>query len=77
MRIVKEALKRSHLWSAYYFTNKKGCWYPPTESCIDYRELSLVMPKKAASIYIVVSNEEKLVTWAARYTLAVRQLTVR
>ena len=30
MRSVKEALKRSHLWSAYYFTNRKGRWYPPT-----------------------------------------------
>ena len=45
MRSVKEALKRSY-WSAYYFTNKKGNLYPPTESYIDYRELLLVLPKK-------------------------------
>ena len=45
MRSVKEALKRSY-WSAYYFTNKKGNLYPPTESYIDYHELLLVLPKK-------------------------------
>ena len=58
MRSVKEALKRSHSWSAYYFTNKKGSSYPPTESYIDYRESSLVLPEKAASVFIAVSNEE-------------------
>ena len=30
MRNVKEAFKRSHLWSVYYFTNRKGRWYPTT-----------------------------------------------
>ena len=30
MRSVKEALKISHLWPAYYFTNRKGSWYPAT-----------------------------------------------
>ena len=59
IRSVEEALKRSYPWSAYYFINKEGCWYPPTESYIDYRELSFTLPKKAASVYIAVSNEEK------------------
>lgn len=59
MRSVKEALKRFYPWPGYYFKNRKGCCYPPAESCIDYRELSLVLPKKAAFVYIAVSNEEK------------------
>ena len=58
-RSVKEALKRFYPWPGYYFKNRKGCCYPPAESCIDYRELSLVLPKKAAFVYIAVSNEEK------------------
>ena len=59
MRSVKETLKRSYPWSGYYFNNRKSCWYPPAESCIDYRELSLALPKKAAFVYITISNEEK------------------
>ena len=59
MRSVKEALKRSYPWSGYYFKNTKSCWYPPAESCIDYRELSLALLKKAAFVYIAISNEEK------------------
>ena len=39
MRNVKEALKRFHSWSAYYFKNTTGSCYPATESCIDYLEL--------------------------------------
>ena len=42
MRSVKEALKRSHSWLAFYFTKMKGSPYLSTESCIEYRELSLV-----------------------------------
>ena len=60
MRSVKEPLKISHPWSAYYFRNRKGSWYPLTESCIDYRELLLVLRKKSAHVYIAVSDEEKL-----------------
>ena len=48
MRSVKESLKISHPWSAYYFRNRKGSWYPLTESYIDYRELSLVLRKKSS-----------------------------
>ena len=77
MRSVKEALKRFYPWPGYYFKNRKGCCYPPAESCIDYRELSLVLPKKAAFVYIAVSNEEKWQTWADSYTRAVCKLRVR
>ena len=77
MRSVKETLKRSYPWSGYYFNNRKSCWYPPAESCIDYRELSLALPKKAAFVYIAISNEEKWQTWGDSYTRAVRKWTVR
>ena len=62
MRSVKEALKRSHPWSAYYFTNKKGSWYLPTENYIDYRKLPLELLKRDASVYIAISNKENLWT---------------
>ena len=76
MRSVKETLKRSYPWSGYYFNNRKGCWYPPAERCIDYRKLTLVLPKKPAFVYIAVSKEEKWQTWADCYTRAVCQRTV-
>ena len=65
---LKEALNRSHPWSAYYFTSRKGSWHPSLESCIDYRTLSLILMKKAASVCIAVSDEEKLRTRADSYT---------
>ena len=46
IRKAKEALRKSHTWSAHYFTNRKGIWHPPTNSCIYYNELSLVLPNK-------------------------------
>ena len=36
-----------------------------------------MLPKKAAPVYIAVSDKEKLRTWADSYTRAVRQRTVR
>ena len=76
---VKEALKRTHPWPAYYFTSRKGSCCPPTESCIDFRELLLVLLKKATPVYIAVSDKKKLRTWADSYTRAdaVRQRTLR
>ena len=73
---MKEALKRFHPSSGYYFRNRKGSWFSPTESCIDYRELSLVLQKKTSFVYIAVLNYEKLRTWPYTYTRAVRQQTV-
>ena len=32
MKSIKEALKRCHPWSAFYFTSRKSSWYPPTEN---------------------------------------------
>ena len=58
MRSVKEVLNRFDSWLACYFTNKKCSWYRPTGSCIDYCKLSLVLPKKAASVYIAPSNDK-------------------
>ena len=76
MRSVKEALKRFHPSLGYYFRNRKGSWFFLTESCIDYRELSLVLQKKTAFVYIAVSNYEKLRTLVDSYTRPVLQQTV-
>ena len=46
MRRIKETLKRYHPLLDYSLRNKKGIWYPPTEICNDYRELTFVFPKK-------------------------------
>ena len=63
MRSAREALRRSHPWSSSYFTNTIGSWYPPTESCTGYREISLALLKNSAAVYVDVSNEENLKTW--------------
>ena len=47
-----------------YFTNRKGRSYPPTESCINCSKLSHALWKKAVPVYIAVSDEKKLQTWA-------------
>ena len=77
MRSVKESLKRSFPWSAYYFTSRKGSWYPAHESSMDFKELSRLLPVKNDRAQISKSHEEKLRVWANSYTRAVRQRTVR
>ena len=67
MRSLNEFLKILHPWSANYFTNRKGSSYSPTERCIDYRELSLALPRKTAFVYFAVSNEKILRSWVYSY----------
>ena len=77
MKSVKKALKRSYYWSTYYFTCRKGSWYPTVESNLSYQDLSSMSPEKNASVTISSQEEEELKTWATTYTRAVRQRTVR
>ena len=77
MTSVKESLKRVHPWSVHYFTSRKGSWYPPAESLIDFRELSEILPSRKATTNISKSDEKKWRVWANNYTQAVRKQTVR
>ena len=76
MRSIKEALKRSHPWSARYFTSRKASWYPPIENDINFRDISPILPSQAVRSSITVADEETLRTWANTYTRAVHQRIV-
>eukprot|EP00111_Clytia_hemisphaerica_P014073 TCONS_00041423-protein len=77
MRSVKESLKRGYPWSAYYFTNRKGSWYPLPDSFCNFNEINKILPPKNLPTKIEKRDEETLQNWATNYTRAVRQRTVR
>ena len=74
---VKESVKRSCLWAAYYFTSRKGSWYPPAENEVELKDLIAVFPTKQP--YPTIKEKEAMLIkdWASTYTRAVRQRTVR
>ena len=60
MRSIKEALKRYHPWSACYFASRKARWYPPAETDINFRDISPILPSKAAPSSITFADDEML-----------------
>ena len=72
MAALKESLKRGFPWSAYYFTNHKGSWYPPTEDSLTFDELVPFLPKKLPPRKTNKERDEELQSWAITYTRAVR-----
>ena len=46
MSILKESIKRSSYWSAFYFTSRKASWYPPAENTICLNDVLMDLPKK-------------------------------
>lgn len=76
-RSIKESLKRTSPWSAFYYTNRKGSWYPPAENSTPFQTMSNFLPKRPDPIQQSKEDQEKLQTWANSYTRAVRQRTVR
>ena len=77
MTTIRESLKRKFPWAAYYFTNRKGSWYPIVEDSISFQEIIPLLPKKIQPNKIEKSKEENLQSWASTYGRAVRQRTVR
>eukprot|EP00111_Clytia_hemisphaerica_P017220 TCONS_00050955-protein len=78
MTAIKESLKRRCPWSAFYFTTRKAIWYrPPESTSCDFNKIKSHLPRKNTPKQITKENEDLLRDWAANYTRAVRQRTVR
>ena len=71
---VKEGLKRTASWAAYYYTNSRS-WYPLPVHAMKLSDIDLAIPSQPASL----SKEDTclLKEWAHIYGASVRQHTVR
>ena len=77
MSTLKESIKRSSNWSAFYFTSCKASWYPPTENTICLNDVLKDLPKKKSPTKITQNEQQALQGWALTYTRTVRLRTVR
>ena len=70
---VKEGLKRTASWAAYYYTNSRS-WYPLPVRAMKLSDIDLAIPSQPASL----SKEDTCVMkeWAHTYGASVRQRTV-
>ena len=71
MSTLKEFIKRSSNWSAFYFTSHKASWYPPAENTICSNDVLKDLPKKKSPTKIAQSEQEVLQSWALTYPRAV------
>ena len=71
---VKEGLKRTASWAAYYYTNSRS-WYPLPDRAMTLSDIDLAIPSQPASL----SKEDTCLMkeWAHAYGACVRQRTVR
>ena len=61
MTSIAESIKRACVWSAHYFTSRKGSWYPsPSEDNIHFDEVKPYLQKKVTPITISKKDEEEL-----------------
>ena len=71
---VKEGLKRTTIWSTYYFTNEKPYYAIPTNS-LRFWDIPLLAPLPAVSMSDV--HQDFMREWARNNGKTVRQRTVR
>ena len=71
---VKEGLKRTTIWSTYYFTNKKS-YYPIPTNSLRFWDIPLLPPLPAVSMSDV--HQDFMREWARDNGKSVRQRTVR
>ena len=71
---VKEGLKRTTIWSTYYFTNKKS-YYPIPTNSLRFWDIPLLPPLPAASMSDV--HQDFMREWARNNGKTVPQRTVR
>ena len=71
---MKESIKRSSHWAAYYHTSRRS-WYPKSDTTVSLQNVPLMTPLPAVNLS---SNDcEILRNWASAYGALVRQRTVR
>ena len=72
---VKEALKRTTQWAAYYFTSRQG-WYPTPENSLDLTDL--VFPNRKSKTHsLLPCQKREMREWASLNGQVVRQRSGR
>ena len=67
---VKESLKRTNQWTAFYYTNSKS-WYPVPERSSRQAEIPLMEVKRPTTLSR--EDTQTMKKWAAAYGASVRQ----
>ena len=74
---AKEGVKRTTLWAAHYFTNKKS-YYPVPSNSIRFWDIPFLPPLPAVhSLHMNDEDQEYMREWARNNGKSVRQRTVR
>ena len=71
---MKEAIKRTTDWAAYYHTSRSS-WYPKPEETISFSSVPTITPLPA--VEMSQADCDLMRTWASSFGAAVRQRTVR
>lgn len=71
---VKESLKRTNHWAAFYYTNLKS-WYPVPERASRLAAIPLTEAQQSTTISL--QDAQTMKEWADAYGASVRQRTVR
>lgn len=71
---MKESIKRTTEWAAYYNTRRRS-WYPKLEETIPFSSVPTIKPLPVAEMS--QADCDLLRNWASSYGAAVRQRTVR
>ena len=71
---VKEGLKRTTLWAAHYFTNKKS-FYPVPSNSVRFWDILFLLP--LPTVQMNGQDQECMREWARNNGKSVRQRTVR
>ena len=71
---MKETIKRTTEWAAYYHTSRSS-WYPKPEETISFSSMPTIAPLHA--VKMSQADCDLLRNWASSFGAAVRQLTVR
>ena len=71
---MKEAIKRTTDWAAYYHTSRSS-WYPKPEETISFSSVPTITPLPA--VEMSQADCDLMRTWASSFGTAVRQRTVR
>lgn len=71
---MKEAIKRTTEWAAYYHTSRSS-WYPKPEETISFSCVPTISPLPA--VEMSQADNDIMRNWASSFGAAVRQRTVR
>ena len=76
MKAIKESPKKIIPWSAFYFTNPEGSWYPPAENKLSFQCDSPTLSQRESPTFIEKATSEQLQLLSTTETKTVRQRNV-